>query len=179
MPSWLTWLIKTCTKLKQWLIILEEVLAISSLLLLLILAMFQLLARNLFDTGFSQMEIITRHLILFIIFMGAALVSEQNKHIKIDVLTHFLSQERQDMLTRPLILLSAVISAVFAWYSLNFWLEELEYAPSNERWSAYMAVILPAGFSILSLHLLLITITGFSHINETPPKPVTHCSCVD
>ena len=175
MPLWLSWIYK----FKHGLILFEKVLAASCLILLLGLAMFQLVARNFFDAGFSQIDTLTRHLILFIIFMGAALVSEQNNHIKIDVLTHFLSEQRQEQLVRPLILLSGIVCAVFAWYSYGFWLEELDYAPANERLAAYLTIILPAGFSILSLHLLLLTITGFEHLEDKKLKPVSHCSCSD
>ena len=159
MPIWL----KIIFKIKHSLITFEKVIAGSSLLLLLILAIIQIIARNFFDTGFSQMEVISRHLILFIIFMGAALVSEQNRHIKIDLLTHVLSLDQQEKLIRPLLLFCALISGIFAWYSAGFWLDEWQYAPSNERWSVYLALILPIGFFILALHLLLLTITGFEH----------------
>jgi len=159
MPGWLNIIFK----IKHGLIIFEKIIAASSLLLLLVLAVIQIIARNFFDTGFSHMEVLTRHLILFIIFMGAALVSEQNRHIKIDILTAFLSTETQEKIIRPLLLLCAVISAVFAWYSVSFWLDEWQYAPANERWSVYLALILPVGFFILALHLFLLTITGFEH----------------
>lgn len=176
MPTWL----KIIFKIKHGLIFFEKWVAASSLLLLLLLAIIQVIARNFFDTGFSHMEIVTRHLILFIIFMGAALVSEQNKHIKIDILTPFLSTEQQEKLVRPLLLLSAVISGIFAWYSLGFWLDEWQYAPAYERWSVYLALILPIGFSVLALHLLLLTITGFEHLkDQKPPKPTKHSSCSD
>lgn len=159
MPVWLTIIFK----IKHSLITFEKIIAAGSLLLLLLLSIFQIIARNFFDTGFTHMDVITRHLILFIIFMGAALVSEQNRHIKIDILTTFLSTEQQEKLIRPLLLLCAVISAIFAWYAVSFWLDEWQYAPANERWSVYLALILPVGFSILALHLLLLTITGFEH----------------
>ena len=175
MPIWLNLIFK----LKHGLIVFEKVMAAISLILLLSLAIFQLVARNFFDAGFAQMELLTRHLILFIIFMGAALISEQNRHIKIDVLTHFLSEKKQEQLIRPLIFFSGIISAVFAWYSVGFWLEELEYAPRNEMLGAYLAVILPIGFSILSLHLFLLTITGFEHLEDEKIKPLPHCSCSD
>ncbi|MCU7940456.1 MAG: TRAP transporter small permease [gamma proteobacterium symbiont of Bathyaustriella thionipta] len=159
MPGWL----HIIFKIKHALITFEKVIAASSLLLLLVLAIIQIIARNFFDTGFTHMEIVTRHLILFIIFMGAALVSEQNRHIKIDILTAFLSTEQQEKLIRPLLLLCALISAVFSWYSVGFWLDEWQYAPANERWAVYLALILPVGFFILALHLFLLTITGFEH----------------
>ncbi len=174
MPVWL----KIIFKIKHGLITVEKLIAAGSLLLLLMLAVFQVIARNFFDTGFTHMEVVTRHLILFIIFMGAALVSEQNRHIKIDVLIPFLSTEQQEKLIRPLLLFSAIVSGIFAWYSVSFWLDEWQYAPANELWSVYLALILPIGFFILALHLLLLTITGFEH-KKVAQHPVTPCSCSD
>ncbi len=178
-PGWL----KLIFKIKHGLIIFEKLVGAGSLILLLLLAVFQVLARNFFDTGFTHLEVITRHLILFIIFMGAALVSEQNKHIKIDILTPFMSTGQQEKLTRPLLLISSIISGIFAWYSIVFWLDEWQYAPVYDRWSVYLALILPVGFFILSLHLLLLTITGFAHPSEVADieqTPLNQCpSCND
>lgn len=178
LPVWLN----VIFKFKHGLILFEKIVAASSLLLLLLFAIIQIIARNLFEVGFSHMDVVSRHLILFIIFMGAALVSEQNRHIKIDILVPFLSLEQQEKLIRPLLLLCSVICAIFAWYSIGFWLDEWQYAPSNERWSVYLALILPIGFFILSLHLLLLTITGFEHelvLTDKEKKPGEHCSCSD
>lgn len=176
MPAWL----KIIIKIKHGLIIFEKVVAASSLLILLLMALVQIIARNFFETGFSHMDVVSRHLILFIIFMGAALVSEQNRHIKIDILVPLLTTEQQEKLIRPLLVICAIISAVFAWYSAGFWLDEWQYAPANERWSVYLVLILPIGFSILALHLLLLTITGFEHerILTDKEKAISeHCPC--
>ena len=175
MPVWLNIIFK----IKHGLITVEKVIAASSLLLLLILAIIQIIARNFFDAGFSHMDVISRHLILFIIFMGAALVSEQNRHIKIDILTAFLSPEQQEKIIRPLLLFCAIVSGIFAWYSVGFWLDEWQYAPANERWSVYLALILPIGFFILALHLLLLTITGFEHERVMIEKQTDNDSCTD
>jgi len=175
MPAMLTIIFK----IKHGLIIFEKIVAASSLFLLLVLAIVQFIARNFFDMGFSQVDVISRHLILFIIFMGAALVSEENRHIKIDILTTFLTTDQQQKLIRPILLFSAIVSLTFTWYSGVFWLDEWHYAPSNERWSVYLALILPIGFFILSLHLFLLTITGFEPervIIELPIANKPSCS---
>jgi len=147
-------------KIKHAIVIIEKILGASSLFLLLTLSMFQLIARNFFDIAFAELDVIARHLILFIIFMGAALVSEHNKHIKIDILTPFLSEKQQRQLVRPLLFISSLVSGIFCWYSIIFWLDEWQYAPINEQWSVYLILILPIGFFILALHLLLLSITG-------------------
>jgi TRAP-type transport system small permease protein len=153
--------IKAIFYLKRGLITIEKIAGASSLLLLLLITLFQIIARNFFDTGFAELEVISRHLVLFVTFMGAALVSEQGKHIKIDILSAFLSTELKEKTVRPLLLLSSALCAFFAKYSIDFWLDEWNYAPDYEMWSVYMALILPVGFILLSLHLFLLSITGF------------------
>lgn len=157
MSFWLNFALK----LKHHLIVVEKFTAASSLLLLLIFAVTQAVARNIFDTGFPDLDVISRHLVLFIIFMGAALISENNKHIKIDIVAVFLNREQQQKLIRPLLFLSAVVCASLTWFSIRFWLDEWNYAPANEQWSLYLALIIPTGFFILALHLLLLSFTGF------------------
>lgn len=146
--------------LKRGLLRLEAVVAASSLMLLLVLSLTQIIARNVFETGFPQLEVVSRHLVLFVIFFGAGLVTEQSRHIKIDVLAHLLSPQRQAMLLRPMLTLSAMLCAALAWYAGLFWLDEWHYAPVNERLAATMAIIIPIGFSVLALHFLLLSLPG-------------------
>jgi len=156
-------LFKFALNLKQALIVFEKIIAASSLLLLLLITITQIIARNFFDTGFSEVEILSRHLVLFITFMGAALVSEQNKHIKIDILSAFMNNKQNKALVRPLQILSSIICGLLAWYAIAFWIDEWNYTTDYEKFSVYLALILPTGFIILSLHLLLLTITGIKH----------------
>lgn len=61
---------------KTKLIYFEKLIAGTSLLLLLILSLSQVVLRNFFELGFSEIDVLSRHLVLFITFMGAALISE-------------------------------------------------------------------------------------------------------
>lgn len=142
--------------LKSKLIYFEKLLAASSLLLLLIISITQVIFRNFFELGFSNLEVISRHLVLFITFMGAALISEGNQHIKIDCINAVIDSSVKQKLTRPLFLISSLISSIFCWYSCQFWIDENLYAPNNEQLALYLALIIPLGFFILSLHFLLL-----------------------
>jgi len=155
-------------ELNHGLIAIEKFVAASSLLLLLIFTLTQIIARNFFDYGFSNLDAISRHLVLFITFSGAALISEQNNHIKIDVLTAFLNTRQKEILIRPLLVISSFICGIFSWHAAKFWLDELSYAPDHELWIVYMALILPIGFIILSMHFLLLAITDFEHEPVSP-----------
>ncbi len=144
---------------KTKLIYIEKLLAGCSLLLLLILILAQIILRNFFELGFAEFDVISRHLVLFITFMGAALVSEGNQHIKIDCINAILAPSIKHRLTRPLLLISSIVCAVLFWYALQFWLDELLYAPPNEQLALYLALIIPTGFFTLFLHFLLLCLT--------------------
>lgn len=159
-------MLKLIYNLKLALITLEKTVAASSLLLLLIFTLTQIIARNFFDFGFPHLETISRHLVLFIAFSGAAMACENNSHIKIDVLSSFLSPKQKDFLIKPLLIISGLVCVLFARYATQFWLDELDYAPLNELWIVYMALILPLGFTVLSLHFFLLSLS-----NEQKSRP--------
>ncbi|HEY9051998.1 MAG TPA: TRAP transporter small permease subunit [Gammaproteobacteria bacterium] len=148
---------------KQTLIAIEKFIAAGSLLFLLLFTLIQIIARNFFETGFAQLDVITKHLVLFIMFMGAALACEGNSHIKIDVLCAYLPQDKRNKLIKPLFLLSAIVTLIFAWHSAVFWLDEWNYAASNQYLSVFMALILPCGFIVLGLHFLLLALLGLNN----------------
>ncbi|MGO9444683.1 MAG: TRAP transporter small permease [Thiobacillaceae bacterium] len=147
-------------RLKQYLIAIEKTLAGFSLFLLLAFSLAQIIARNFFDYGFSHLDIVSRHLVLYLTFMGAALVTEDDRHIKIDILAIFVSDTYKPPLNRALLFMGAVISALFAWHALRFWLDEWHFAATFDQWQVLLALILPLGFGMLALHFLLCGITG-------------------
>ncbi len=154
------------TRLRRALVLLETVVASSSLLLLLLLVLTQIIARDVFETGFPLLEVISRHLVLFVIFFGAGLVTERGQHIRIDVLASLLSPQQRKTLVRPLMGLGALLCAALAWYASSFWLSEWQYAQSNERWAAALAAVIPVGFAVLALHFLLVGLLGFEPTSE-------------
>ena len=145
---------------REKLVSLEKFIAGFSLLLLLILSLSQVVLRNLFELGYAEIDIISRHLVLFITFMGAALACESSQHIKIDVVNSLLKQQTREKLQQPLLLISTLICCAFFYYALQFWLDEKLYAPVNEQLALYLALIIPLGFFTLSLHFFLLFITG-------------------
>lgn len=155
---------------KKILVSFEKATAAISLLLLLILALSQVILRNIFDTGFSDIDVVSRHLVLFVTFMGAALATENNQHIKIDCLHSVVSEKFKSKIKQPLLFISSIICGVFCWYGWQFWLDEQLYAPENEQLALYLALIIPFGFFTLSLHFFLLLFTSVSE------KPIPHQS---
>jgi TRAP-type C4-dicarboxylate transport system permease small subunit len=134
----------------------ESVIAALSLFLLLALSLFQIITRNFFDFGFSEIEIINRNLLIVCGAMGAVIATSKLRHIKIDVLTTFMSARQISLMRCPLALFSATVCALMAYYAFIFVMDEWQYAPVNERWALPFTFIYPFGFSLLGLHFLLI-----------------------
>ena len=138
----------------------ETALAGFSLLLLVGLTLAQILARNLFDTGLPAADTLTRHLVLYITFFGAALAADSQRHIRIDTVAAWLPRVWLDRLQRPLNTIAALICAVFTQAAVRFWLDEWQHVAAPERWQAVLNLIIPIGFGLLALHFLLAALAG-------------------
>jgi TRAP-type C4-dicarboxylate transport system permease small subunit len=147
-PSW-------ATGLRHALIRMEKIIAGSALLVLLLLVFGQVLARNLFETSIPVADILSRYLVLYITFFGATLAIESQRHIKLDIIATIMTPGQRRLLKPPLYLLSAILCAVLAWSAGRFWYDDWQYIADHERWSSILALVIPFGFLLLSLHFLI------------------------
>lgn len=138
----------------------ETALAGLSLLLLVTLTLTQIIARNMFESGLPMADAITRQLVLYVTFFGAALAADAQRHIRIDVVSAWLSRDSLDRLYRPLHALAGIICIILTHAAVRFWIDEWQYAAPNERWEALFTLILPVGFALLVVHFLLATTLG-------------------
>ncbi len=147
-------------RLRHFLIQTETWMAAGSLLLLLLLALAQILARNLFDSGLPAADTLTRYMVLYVTFLGAALAVDHDRHIKIDVCCSFLAPTTLRHLYRPMSAIAATVCAFFADAAIRYWRDEWLYAPDHERWLVLVGLIIPTGFCLLTLHFVLTALLG-------------------
>lgn len=133
----------------------ETFMAGASLLLLLSLVFGQVIARNLFESSIPFADLLSRYLVLYVTFFGAAIAVENHRHIRIDVVAACMKPDRIRVLTPPLYLISAILCSVLAWAAARFWYDDWQYVAEHERWSSILALIFPFGFGLLSLQFLL------------------------
>jgi TRAP-type C4-dicarboxylate transport system permease small subunit len=133
----------------------ESFMAGASLLLLLGLVFGQVLARNFFNTGIPNAEILSRYMVLYVVFFGAVLAVESSKHIRIDVVAACMKPENIRRLQPPLYLISSILCGVMTWAAIRFWYDDWQHVAEHERWSSVLALITPFGFFLLSLHFLM------------------------
>ena len=142
-------------RLRHALTRMETAIAGTAFLLLLALVFGQVLARNFFASSIPGADILSRYLVLYVTFFGAALAVESHRHIRLDVVATCLSERTRDMLRCPLYLLSSVLCAVFAWAAWRFWYDDWQYVAEHERWSSILALITPFGFCLLAFNFLI------------------------
>jgi len=138
----------------------EILVASGSLLLLLTLSIFQLLLRNFFDYGYSEIDIINRYLLIISGLMGAVLATSKHAHIKTDALSLLLKPSIKNKIQLPLNIFSSAVCFALCYYSGIFVLDEWQYAPINERWTLPFTFIYPISFALMGLHFILNEITA-------------------
>lgn len=147
-------------QLRQLLVRLENLFAAFSLLTMLVLAVGQIIARNLFHTGLPVADTLTRYMVLYVMFLGALLAVERHRHIKIDVLRSLIPSAWAHHLYRPVAAVAALVCGLFTQAAMRFWWDEWTFAADYERWQVLTGVIIPAGFLLLALHYSLAAVLG-------------------
>lgn len=126
---------------------------------MILLAAYQVVARNFFDTGLFWGDALVRVLVLWVTFIGATIASRNDEHIRIDLLTRFVGDRSSFWLERFRFLFTAFIAGVFAWYSFDFVM--LDYQDGIVAFAAVPAwvceAVMPFGAALISLRYLLRT----------------------
>lgn len=148
-PAWIIRLRHALTRM-------ETVIVGIAFLLLLGLVFGQVLARNFLNTSIPGADILSRYLVLYVTFFGAALAIDYHKHIRLDVVAACISEKLRNTIRCPLYLISAAVCTVYAWAAWRFWYDDWQYVAEHERWSSILALITPFGFTLLALNFLLV-----------------------
>jgi len=154
-----TWNRSWKAKLEAFLPRSEAAIAIASLVLLLMLSFAEIVARNFFHTAIPGAEVLDRHLVLWISFLGAVLAVRE-RHIKIDAIAVWLPETWRRGLERPVFLFSSLVCGGLFWAAARFWREEWMYAPAAEKWITALAIIIPLSFFMLTAHFALRLLIG-------------------
>jgi TRAP-type C4-dicarboxylate transport system permease small subunit len=138
----------------------EEILIVIVLTAMLLLAVLQVLLRNLWDFGLPWVDIFLRHLVLWLGIMGASLATRMNRHIRIEVLPRLLPARHQRRLERGVLLFAAVVSTLLGVTAVDVVRQEQAAGSmafgSVPTWT--LQLVLPIGFAIVAFRFGLQTI---------------------
>jgi C4-dicarboxylate transporter, DctQ subunit len=135
----------------------EGAVLIFLLLVMLFMAFGQVVLRNLFSGGIVWGDILLRHLVLWIGFLGAALATSGERHINIDILTRYLPER----LRRAVAAFSNVFAAAVCFLLFRASLTFIRFEIANNNtvfanipsWIAQ--IIIPVGFGLLTFHFIV------------------------
>jgi TRAP-type C4-dicarboxylate transport system permease small subunit len=151
---------KILTRIDNWLGRLELRIVIFLLGTMIIFAFLQVVLRNIFSTGIVWIEIFLRHTVLWLGFLGGALATSNQRHIKIDAISHFFSTRSQAILHFITNLFAASVCVLLTQASIRFVESEIEMKSqvfdSIPAW--YVELIIPVGFALHVIHFLFRTV---------------------
>lgn len=104
----------------------EQGLITVLLTVMILLAFAQIVLRNFFSTGIDWGDALVRYLVVWVGFIGAALATQEDKHITIDVLSRWFSGAGNDAVKVLSDFVSAVVCGVLTWAGIKFILFEAQ-----------------------------------------------------
>ena len=135
----------------------EGALLILMLSIMVLVAFSQVMLRNLFHTGIDGADVLLRHLVLWIGFLGAAIATSEERHINIDALRRFLSPRIRSAVD----VLTDIFAAIVCYYLMSAaWVfVESEMAGGRSVFQNipvwYGQSIIPVGFGLLVVHFAI------------------------
>ena len=138
----------------MWLTRTEDAILVLCLVVMILLAFFNILLRNVTGGGIVWADRMLTQLVLWIAIMGGAVSTRKNDHIRIDVVSHFIPDQYKSILNFVTDLFSAIVCFMLAHASLMlvFTIEYPDHRliiPHIESW--LFMIIMPLGFSIMGL----------------------------
>lgn len=135
----------------------ENLLLVGLLATMLLLSVAQIIARELFDTGFFWAGEFIRILVLWLAMVGAVAACRENRHIRVDAISHLLSA-RAVRFTRLLVdTFAAAVCAFIAWHSWRYLQLEIEFEDTvlkdTPAWIAH--IVVPVAFALLSYRFVI------------------------
>lgn len=125
---------------------------------MMLLAVGQILLREVFSTGFLWADESLRLLVLWLAMVGSVAACRDNRHIRIDALSHLLPARAVAGVRLLVDLFAAAISAVIAWHAFRYLALEREFGDTvlidTPAW--LMHAVVPFAFALLTYRFLVL-----------------------
>ena len=139
---------------------LENIVLVAMLTSMILLAVGQIVLRELFDTGIIWIDELVKLMVLWLAMVGSVAASRDDRHIRIDVLSHILPKWAIK-LTRVIVdLFAAAVCAVIAWQAWRYLQLEIEFEDvvlvDVPAWIVHS--IIPAAFLLISYRFVILAV---------------------
>ena len=137
--------------------LLENIVLVTLLSGMMLLAVGQIVLREVFDTGIIWADELLRLVVLWLAMMGAIAACREDRHIRIDALSHLFSDNVISGIRIVVDLFAAGVCALIAWHAYRYLQLEIEFEDTvlvnTPAWIAH--VVIPIGFAIFSYRFLV------------------------
>ena len=137
--------------------LLENFVLVTLLSGMMLLAVGQIVLREVFDTGIIWADELVRLIVLWLAMMGAIAAFREDRHIRIDALSHIFSDNVISGIRIVVDLFAAGVCAIIAWHAYRYLQLEIEFEDTvlvdTPAWIAH--VVIPIGFAIFSYRFLV------------------------
>jgi C4-dicarboxylate transporter DctQ subunit len=124
----------------------------------------QIVLREVFETSIIWADDLVKLIVLWLAMVGAVAATRDDRHIRIDALSHLLTEKVVAGVRLLVDLFAAVVCAVIAWNSWLYLQVEIEYEVTvlttvdAPAWLAH--VVLPVAFALISYRFLVLFLGG-------------------
>jgi TRAP-type C4-dicarboxylate transport system permease small subunit len=147
----------------------EDSILVVILSSMVILAVYQIISRNLFSEGIVWIDPLLRTLVLWVGLVGAVVATRTDHHIKIDVFAKYLPGKLLPYVQRMVYLFTLIICLLIAWHAARFVFSEYEYGTiafaSVPAWLT--AVIIPVSFLLIAIRYSLLILTPYTQRSDS------------
>ena len=141
----------------------ENIALVTLLSGLILLAVGQIVLREIFATGFIWADELIKLIVLWLAMVGSIAACRDNRHIRIDLLSHVLPPTAVRISRIVVDLFAAGVSAVIAWHAWRFLGLEIEFEDTvlidTPAWIAHL--ILPLAFALIAYRFLVGALRDF------------------
>lgn len=149
---------------------LETATLVMLLSAMMLLAVGQIVLREVFETGFVWADELIKLMVLWLAMVGSIAASRENRHIRIDALSHVLPDLAIEVTRVVVDLFAAFVCAVVAWHAWSYLQLEIEYQDTVlvdfPAWIAHS--VMPAAFFLISFRFLVLAARQTSEIFTRP-----------
>jgi TRAP-type C4-dicarboxylate transport system permease small subunit len=136
---------------------LENILLVGLLGLMMVLGVGQIVLREVFNSGISWADELSRLAVLWLAMVATIAAARENRHIRIDALSHVLPAQVLRGTRLFVDLFAATVCAVIAWHTFRYLELEIEFGDTVLRdlpaWIAHSVV--PGAFALTAYRFVV------------------------
>jgi TRAP-type C4-dicarboxylate transport system permease small subunit len=146
----------------------EQVFVTILLTMMILMAFFQIVLRNFFNTGISWGDSLVRYLVVWVGFIGAAIATKEDKHINIDVVSRWLTGPQRHYIRLVSHFFSTVICGLLTLAAIKFLRFEAQMGSTAffklPVWVP--EIIIPVTFGLMTLRFTVRFLSEFERIRK-------------